>query len=656
VVSAPTEKGAKPAPAQRRARVSTQSSLTRINLLDLALLASQVIGLALAAFGAIAQLPWVTFSGALLSVVGQLLITVLASPINRALSYVAISRATRVLLLVLLSVMLDLAPALDARPDSDWFPPTREATAQLLVLVAGALCYAATLADQWRARGYRPAGLLWRGLERFGLADSREAPTGTSTALIALIPTALLCCGIPITSASAATPDVLLALALATIAACAVSCVISIIAHARLTRLGDRADRLRALRDALDAYAPEVIIFFSAPASATYALNVWIQTAGAFTSRTLIVSKEAAHLRALEPTDLPVIVASRARDIEYLTVKSAKVVLHPTTANKVYEIMRLRGLSQIFIGHGDSDKVSSYNPYSRVFDEIWVSGQAGIDRYTALGDGFREDQFVIVGRPQLAEIATVALDGSSDTQTPRPTVLYAPTWEGFLEQSNYSSLATMGVAMVRAMLEMPNPPRILFKPHPSSGHRLPAMLAAQDEIARLLESAGSDHAVYQAGTVSLYAAFNSADVMITDISSVLTDFLASHKPYLVTNPRNELLAEFLQAFPSSAAGSIIDADLTNQRGPDFSAAIAQGLEGDEAGRPARVALADYLLGEIKDDPVAAFAQDVAAAVVRAKVRYPEERVVPYPPDEAGDVAPPSDAPSNDFAEPVEVEQ
>jgi hypothetical protein len=135
--------------------------------------------------------------------------------------------------------------------------------------------------------------------------------------------------------------------------------------------------------------------------------------------------------------------------------------------------------------------------------------------------------------------------------------------------------------------------------------------------------------------VSLYAAFNSADVMITDISSVLTDFLASHKPYLVTNPRDEPLADFLAAFPSSAAGNIIERDLTSQQGAGFVAAIEHALDGDAAGRPARIALADYLLGPISDDPVAAFVHQVTAAVERARVRYPEPRVVPVPTETEG---------------------
>jgi hypothetical protein len=112
---------------------------------------------------------------------------------------------------------------------------------------------------------------------------------------------------------------------------------------------------------------------------------------------------------------------------------------------------------------------------------------------------------------------------------------------------------------------------------------------------------------------------------------VLTDFLASHKPYIVTNPRGERLADFLAAFPSSSAGSIIDPDLTSQQGTGFSDAIAHGLAGDADGRPARIALADYLLGPISDDPVRSFVDEVSAAVGRAKERYPAPRIVPAPP-------------------------
>jgi hypothetical protein len=622
------------AAAPRPRRASIRSSVTRISVVDLSLLAAQVIGLGIAAAGALATHPWLTVAGSVVSLGSQVAITVLRSPINRALSYIGISRAIRILLLILLSVFLELALASASAADN-----LRHGATVWVLPLAAVLCFLATFADQWRAQGYTGAGLAWRGLAPWGLADSTPAPAGRVSAIVALVSTFVLTVGVPLVLAiNGARVDLVVVGTAAAILGFA-SCIASIVLRARLRALGTRADRVVRLRAALDAYAPEVVIYVSAPASGTYALNVWIQTANAFDSRTLIMVKEAAHLANMEQTELPVLFAGRARDVEYLTVPSVKVVLHPTTANKVFEIMRLRGLLQVFIGHGDSDKVSSYNPYSKVFDEIWVSGPAGIDRYTALGEGFRADQFVTVGRPQLAEIATVAADGSTDVAIPRPTVLYAPTWEGFLEQSNYSSLASMGVAMVSAMLAMPNPPRIVFKPHPSSGHRRPDMREAQEEIARLLGEAGSDHQVYETGTVSLYAAFNSADVMITDISSVLTDFLASHKPYIVTNPRNESLAEFLLAFPSSDAGSIIDTDLTSQQGTGFVDAIAHALVGDPDGRPARIALADYLLGPISADPVRAFVDEVSAAVDRAKVRYPQPRIVPVPPATEGKSVP-----------------
>jgi hypothetical protein len=629
------------------------------------MLTAQVLGLAIAASGALGVHPWLTLVGTVVSVGSQVAITALRSPINRALSYLGISRAIRTLLIVLLAVFLELALASAAAAGN-----LRHGATLWLLPLAGALCFLATFTDQWRARGYRGGGLAWRGLEAYGLADSTPAPSGIAPAIAALVPTLLLAGGVPLVLAVNGTAMDLVIVGALSAAVGFGCCIANIVLRGLLLAQGSRADRVVRLRAALENYAPEVVIFFSAPASGTYALNVWIQTLNAFTTRTLIMSKEAGHLTRMEPTTVPVLFASRARDVEFLTVPSVKVVLHPTTANRVFEIIRLRGLLQVFIGHGDSDKVSSFNPYSKVFDEIWVSGPAGIDRYLALTEGFRAEQFVTVGRPQLAEIATVAADGSErggpgdvgsapdgsapsgsatsgsepdgsapsrpgSLASPRPTVLYAPTWEGFLEQSNYSSLAHMGVAMVSAMLAMPNPPRILFKPHPSSGYRRADMREAQDEICRLLENAASDHRVFADGTVSLYAAFNSADVMITDISSVLTDFLASHKPYIVTNPRDEKLADFLLAFPSSAAGAIIDTDLTSQQGTGFVSAIEHALAGDPTGRPARIALADYLLGPATADPVQAFVDQVTAAVARAKVRYPAPRVVPMPPETEG---------------------
>jgi hypothetical protein len=647
----PEQSDVRMSPTPREIRAAYKNSITRIGYGDLALAAIHWLGFVCLALGVLERNPWVALVGAVVIIGSQVAITALRSSITRALSYIGISRATRVLLLVLLVLLLQVTITLTPERRADgfrfWQTPLDVQSSGLPVVVAAAvLCYVSVLAYQWRERGFASGSLAWRGLGRFGLPDSPLPLSSLGTNQLALLPAAILSIGDLALLAGGAASAWLIGVAAVAIAASIVSCATSLVRRRQMRRAGYRPTRIARLQEALDAFAPEVVIFFTAPANGTYALNVWLKTASSFTTRTLIILSEASHLANIEDTDLPLIVATQARDIEYLTVNSVRVVLHPTTGNRVFHIMRLRGLSQIFIGHGDSDKVSSFNPYTRIFDEIWVSGPAGIDRYRALGEGFRSDQFVTVGRPQLAEIASVSEEDLIAGVSSRPTVLYAPTWEGFLEQSNYSSLASMGVPMIKAMLAMPTPPRILFKPHPSSGHRRPDMLAAQEEIARLLREAGSDHEVYGDGTVSLYAAFNQADTMITDISSVLTDFLASHKPYVVTNPLSEPLADFLLAFPSAAAGTIVDADLTTQRGGNFTAAIELALTGDISGSPARIALSEYLLGPIQDDPVASFAHEVSLSVDRARLRYPGARSVPRAPKiqsgpavETSDIAP-----------------
>ncbi|MDQ1543121.1 MAG: hypothetical protein QOK08_759 [Actinomycetota bacterium] len=620
----------------REIRAAYKDSITRIGYADLALAACHWLGFVALALGVLGRNPWIALVGAIIVIGSQVAITALRSPVTRALNYIGISRATRVLLLVALVVLLEVTVAFtpDWRADGFGFwrtPVDSEAGILPAVAVSAALCYLAVLAYQWRDRGFASGSLAWRGLGRFGLADSALPLPPLGTNQLALLPAAIFSVGALAVLAGHAESAWLIAVATVASAASIVSCITSLVRRRQLLREGYRPTRIARLQAALDAYAPEVVIFFTAPANGTYALNVWLKTASSFPTRTLIILSEASHLANIEETEIPLVVATQARDVEYLTVDSVRVALHPTTGNRVFHIMRLRGLLQIFIGHGDSDKVSSFNPYTRIFDEIWVSGPAGIDRYRALGEGFRTDQFVTVGRPQLAEIASVSEEDLIAGVSSRPTVLYAPTWEGFLEQSNYSSLASMGVPMIKAMLAMPTPPRILFKPHPSSGHRRADMIAAQEEISRLLRAAGSDHEVYGDGTVSLYAAFNQADTMITDISSVLTDFLASHKPYLVTNPLSEPLTDFLAAFPSADAGTIVDADLTTQRGGNFTEAIELALTGDIAGSPARIALSEYLLGPIQDDPVASFAHEVSLSVDRARLRYPGVRSVPRAP-------------------------
>jgi hypothetical protein len=359
-----------------------------------------------------------------------------------------------------------------------------------------------------------------------------------------------------------------------------------------------------ALRAALRSFAPQVVVYFSSPASGTYALRAWTEVINALRVPTLVILREPVHLDQLGDLRVPIVVLPSATDVESFHLESMRVVLYPTNVIQNNHMVRLPGLLHCFIGHGDSDKAGSFSPVSRMYDEIWVAGQAAVDRYAAAAEGFLLDRIRIVGRPQLAHI----LPGTAHTADDRLTVLYAPTWEGFFELSDYSSVAPMGREMVSALLR--RGVRVLYKPHPATGQRLAGAVTASSEIEAMIAAAGDGHQVVPATPHGLYGAFNEADVLITDVSSVITDFLASRKPLIVTNPRRFDVSEFHTLFPSTKAGYVLD------KAAQLDGALDDIVTGDSA-REQRERYAGYLLGDTHGDPFAFFLDEVERCVVRA---------------------------------------
>jgi CDP-glycerol glycerophosphotransferase (TagB/SpsB family) len=260
----------------------------------------------------------------------------------------------------------------------------------------------------------------------------------------------------------------------------------------------------------------------------------------------------------------------------------------------------------VFVGHGDSDKGGSFTPLSRIYDEVWVAGPAGRDRYRLADVGVRDEQVREVGRPQLAEI-TRAADGSPATPG-LFTVLYAPTWEGFYADYSYSSLQVMGERLVRGLLALDGV-RVLVKPHPASGSVDPAFATAARAVTDLVRRAGRPHQVVS-GVTGLYEAFNEADMLVTDVSSVVTDFLASHKPYVMTNPHALPEADYRREFPSSGGAALWTPDLGTL------ADDVADARGADVRRADRERVAAYLLGADEGDPVDRFAAAVTELVGR----------------------------------------
>ncbi|MGN6444425.1 CDP-glycerol glycerophosphotransferase family protein [Amnibacterium sp.] len=368
-------------------------------------------------------------------------------------------------------------------------------------------------------------------------------------------------------------------------------------------------DTNAAVAAAVADLAPEVVFYFSSPADGTYALGVWTSVINALERPTLVVLREPVHLDGVEGIRKPTVVAPTVADLIALTPPSVRVVLYPTNVVRNDEMIRIPGPMHCFIGHGDSDKVGSFSPLNRMYDEIWVAGRAAIDRYAAVDEGIDLRVLRAVGRPQLADIARAAPESAEPGH--RLTVLYAPTWEGFFDEADYSSVATMGERIVQGCLDAGAD--VLFKPHPLTGHRLPEAARARQAIDELVRRAGGGSEVVAPTPNSLYEAFNRADLLISDISSVITDFLASRKPYAVTNRRDVPDAEFRAMFPSSSAAELLGSDLTT-----LPTALADAAGADPR-RAQRETLAEHLLGP-EGDPMVVFLAEIDAFIARADAR------------------------------------
>ena len=86
---------------------------------------------------------------------------------------------------------------------------------------------------------------------------------------------------------------------------------------------------------------------------------------------------------------------------------------------------------------------------------------------------------------------------------------------------------------------------------------------ARSEIARMLKEAPNAHMhtyVPRNSRVALYDNMNDAEVLISDVSSVVTDFMATKRPILVSNPRNVSVDEYLRLFPNQKGCYIFGTD------------------------------------------------------------------------------------------------
>ncbi|MFE0102979.1 hypothetical protein [Streptomyces sp. NPDC059009] len=371
-------------------------------------------------------------------------------------------------------------------------------------------------------------------------------------------------------------------------------------------------------------YKPTVAMYFSGGTTSAYQANMWLSTLSAVDGNPLIVLRERFMVQKIDATDVPIICFPKVATMFSLETSTLKMMLHPANAAKTSQVLRIPSIKHAFINHGESDKLSSCNPYAKAYDQVWVAGPAARDRYQLADIGVEDKDVVEVGRPQLSPIRPY----TGAPTSPYTTVLYAPTWEGWDGNPGNTSVVLAGENIVRALLADPKV-RLLYKPHPMTGsqdpragaanERIKAMIAeantkrsgarpgpeaaaeltrraaeldeltrtafrkSSDEMERMLlqgspkgdrqravaEATAAWEAAYWASfpewehqivtgpRPAIFTCFNAADLLISDVSSVVSDWLSSEKPYAVANTSGMSEAEFRAGFPTVRAAAIL---------------------------------------------------------------------------------------------------
>ncbi|MCL3817249.1 CDP-glycerol glycerophosphotransferase family protein [Aeromicrobium wangtongii] len=242
--------------------------------------------------------------------------------------------------------------------------------------------------------------------------------------------------------------------------------------------------------------------------------------------------------------------------------------------------------THVFLGHGDSDKPLSASERVLRYDIVAVAGQAAIDRFATAGLDVPAEKIRVIGRPQTEGIHTGA-----KRMPQQPTVLYAPTWRHADDSLNVSSLAVAD-QIVQALLDRGC--TVHFRRHFAGQNHA----EAESMIARVNEMLMADYEQtkrphwwgVEAMERPLIEAFNDVDAMVSDISGIVVDFMASTKPLVMYAAQFTDPDAFRAAHPTARAAYVIDRDLTH-----LDAALDAAL-GKDPLAPARSQYADYYLG------------------------------------------------------------
>ena len=365
----------------------------------------------------------------------------------------------------------------------------------------------------------------------------------------------------------------------------------------------------KQFRTAMERHSPAFALYFSAPDHTEYHIEMWRPYLERLGKPWVVILREPQPFDTVAAsTTAPVVFCPLVPQVDDLVTPSMKAVFYVNNGGKNSHMVRFSHLTHIQLLHGDSDKTSSFNPVTAMFDKIFVAGQAGIDRYEAHDVLIPRAKFDIVGRPQV-EAINVTHDHIRTVAN--PVVLYATTWVGIYTDANYCSLP-IGEKIIQGLLD--RKVTVVFRPHPYADRHGPSarqIARLHQMLAEDRDRTGRQHVFGDVAThqMSVFDCVNRCDAMISDVSGVASDFLYSGKPFALTNMLGETRTTLEASFPLSKAAYVLDKDAGN-----MTSTLIDLLEEDPL-ESTRRKVKTYYLGDFDEETYADGFLDAARAYV-----------------------------------------
>jgi CDP-Glycerol:Poly(glycerophosphate) glycerophosphotransferase len=339
-----------------------------------------------------------------------------------------------------------------------------------------------------------------------------------------------------------------------------------------------------------------IVAYFADPPARLYQIKQWLPVLEQLHERhpVLVLLRHVDSFPLVQDeTGLPLVFARRLRDLEdVLETTDAKVCLYVNNSAQNFQPLSWRRSLHVHLNHGESDKVSMASNQAKAYDYVFVAGEAAEQRYVDNLIAFDGERLVRVGRPQLDVEFPRVLERAS-----RPTVMYAPTWEGDTAAMDYTSLPRYGVKLVEKLLA-DGGFRVVYKPHPRVVQGSPAVVSAHKAIERALEAANRSIEPAERHVVEIeediLPFFSACDVLASDVSSVALDwlYLRTEAPLWLLDPYADR-ERLVEATPLAASVGVVDEAVLE----DIPAVLRSSLDEDPH-RDAREEARRFYFGEL----------------------------------------------------------